>query len=110
SNIDEFDDVMAVCPQKSFLVSPSRPERMAEYMIRREISAAWSPSPRGPGGGDEAYKWIPPADRVYREVHHSPHAKRIVERGMIWPLPNVWAGTSVEDQAAADGRIPHLLK
>jgi protein gp37 len=26
------------------------------------------------------------------------------------PLPNVWLGTSVEDQARADERIPHLLK
>jgi protein gp37 len=26
-----------------------------------------------------------------------------------WPLPNVWLGASVEDQAAADERIPHLL-
>jgi protein gp37 len=26
-----------------------------------------------------------------------------------WPLPNVWLGTSVEDQRAADERIPHLL-
>ena len=25
------------------------------------------------------------------------------------PLPNVWLGTSVEDQATADARIPHLL-
>lgn len=27
-----------------------------------------------------------------------------------WPLPNVWVGTSCEDQATADQRIPHLLK
>ena len=27
-----------------------------------------------------------------------------------WPLPNVWLGVSVEDQAAADERIPLLLK
>lgn len=27
-----------------------------------------------------------------------------------WPLPNVWLGTSVEDQAAADKRIPILLQ
>jgi len=27
-----------------------------------------------------------------------------------WPLPNVWLGTSVEDQKAADERIPHLLR
>lgn len=26
-----------------------------------------------------------------------------------WPLPNVWIGTSIEDQATADERIPHLL-
>lgn len=26
-----------------------------------------------------------------------------------WPLPNVWLGTSVEDQRAADERIPPLL-
>lgn len=26
-----------------------------------------------------------------------------------WPLPNVWLGVSVEDQARADERIPHLL-
>ena len=26
-----------------------------------------------------------------------------------WPLRNVWVGTSVEDQGAADARIPHLL-
>lgn len=27
-----------------------------------------------------------------------------------WPLPNVWLGTSVENQATADVRIPHLLQ
>ncbi len=26
------------------------------------------------------------------------------------PMPNVWEGVSVEDQATADERIPHLLK
>lgn len=27
-----------------------------------------------------------------------------------WPLPNVWIGVSVSDQATADERIPHLLR
>lgn len=27
----------------------------------------------------------------------------------VWPLPNVWLGTSVEDQLTADERIPELL-
>ncbi len=30
-------------------------------------------------------------------------------RGFSWPLPNVWLGTTVENQAEADRRIPHLL-
>jgi hypothetical protein len=29
--------------------------------------------------------------------------------GATWPLPNVWLGVSVENQAAADERIPELL-
>ncbi|HUW52953.1 MAG TPA: DUF5131 family protein [Rhodanobacter sp.] len=29
---------------------------------------------------------------------------------MSWPLPNVWLGVSVENQAAADERIPRLLQ
>ena len=31
-------------------------------------------------------------------------------RGALWPLPNVWLGVSVEDQATADERIPLLLQ
>jgi len=31
------------------------------------------------------------------------------ERLMSLPLPNVWLGTSIEDQFTADSRIPHLL-
>ena len=27
-----------------------------------------------------------------------------------WPLPNLWLGVTTENQAAADERIPHLLK
>lgn len=33
-----------------------------------------------------------------------------IHRGIKWPLPNVWLGTSVENQEAADDRIPHLLR
>lgn len=32
------------------------------------------------------------------------------EPDLPWPLPNVWLGTSVENQAAADERIPELLR
>lgn len=35
---------------------------------------------------------------------------RRYKRDAIGILPNVWLGTSVEDQATADERIPHLLR
>lgn len=31
-------------------------------------------------------------------------------RPVLWPLPNVWLGVSVEDQKTADARIPLLLQ
>lgn len=39
-------------------------------------------------------------------------AAALLQNGMgaTWPLPNVWIGTSVEDQQRADERIPHLLE
>ena len=34
----------------------------------------------------------------------------VADYGILWPLPNVWLMTSVENQATADERIPHLLR
>ncbi|MBW6400025.1 phage Gp37/Gp68 family protein [Roseomonas sp. HJA6] len=33
----------------------------------------------------------------------------VAEDHVTWPWPNVWLGTTVENQAEADRRIPHLL-
>jgi hypothetical protein len=38
------------------------------------------------------------------------HPRRPAINGVPWPLPNVWLGVSVENQAAADERIPLLLQ
>ena len=37
------------------------------------------------------------------------HATSYGSGSLTWPLPNVWLGTSVEDQPRADQRIPKLL-
>ena len=55
---------------------------------------------------------------VFRVMNDCPqHTFQILtkrpERAAEWPgpwAPNIWMGTSVEDQAAADLRIPHLLR
>src|SRR5690606_23259868 len=48
-------------------------------------------------------------DRMFEVVHRlAPHHTR--RDGTGWPLPNVWLGVSVEDQRAADERVPLLLQ
>ena len=55
--------------------------------------------------------------RVLNALGHLPRRYRrdnihqlIGDRNSTWPLPNVWLGVSVEDQPAADERIPELLR
>lgn len=38
------------------------------------------------------------------------NAITLAQLAHVWPLSNVWLGTSVENQAAADERVPHLLR
>lgn len=83
--------VMHATPRHTYQILTKRPERMAKWL------AEWD----GSCIGVEALDVIPP-----RFFHHD--LKRVVP-GFPWPLPNVWVGTSVENQKAADERIPHLL-
>jgi len=92
--IDRVFAVMALCPQHTFQILTKRPERMAEYLAAGHLPLwkRW-----GLAGRDmnvDAGRWIP----TFRGVDPLP-----------WPLPNVWLGTSVEDQAVAHARVPHLL-
>ena len=82
--IDRVFAVMALCPQHTFPVLTKRPERMRKYL---SYSARWVT--------------VLPTELLAKgtEAAHRDH----------WPLPNVWLGTSIEDQATADARIPHLL-
>ena len=88
--IDRVWAVMALCPQHTFQVLTKRPERMAEYLAGVDDA-------RRHQMNDFANSISEPADNDF--AYNAP-----------WPLPNVWVGTSVEDQARADERIPHLLR
>lgn len=100
---DEFLDrvfaVMALTPQHTYQVLTKRPERMREYLydgswdddelpdIRNRIRAAMRPL-------------LDPSGMAPADARAAP---------LTWPLPNVWLGTSVEDQRSADERLPILL-
>jgi len=47
---------------------------------------------------------------IVSRIGSSPDGYVAFERGHAIPLPNVWLGVSVEDQATADERIPILAK
>lgn len=88
--IDKVFAVMALAPQHTFQVLTKRPERAQEYLTRHD-------GKRHPAMTYAALmavtgRWNTPALDL-----------------SLWPLPNVWLGTSISDQASADLRIPHLL-
>jgi protein gp37 len=85
---------MRLAPGHTFQVLTKRPERMLAWLSRC-----------GNGGG---LGWI---------THDGSEPERayggtgiIVGDADRWPLPNVWLGVSVENQATADERIPILLQ
>lgn len=87
--IDRVFAVMALAPQHTFQVLTKRPDRMRDYIGMR--------------AGD--YEIVLPDHAV--SVANSPCAAHVED--VSWPLPNVWALTSVEDQETADKRIPDLI-
>ncbi len=101
--IDKVFAVMALCPRHTFQVLTKRPERMAGYFARPWSEIGWDDKAESHHGyeGSNIY-W----DKFHREHGPPPWPGD----ANPWPLPNVWLGTSVEDQARADERIPHLLR
>lgn len=98
--IDQVFAVMALCPQHTFQVLTKRPERMAEYLNGVDLYKIGRASESVPfyKGSHANFTYADPSDgpRVFFP--------------RVWPLPNVWLGTSAEDQARLDERVPHLLR
>jgi protein gp37 len=122
--LDEVDDdflirlfaEMALRPHLTFMVLTKRPERAlrffrtwmvdesvqgeAEHVARTYMGLphfAWDSVSE-----NELQSWAP----------HTEKGKRLRQRRAWpgWPLPNVWLGCTVEDQARAEERIPVLLQ
>lgn len=87
--IDRVFAVMALAPQHTFQILTKRPKRMAEYLASHDAGLRW-------------------ALQIGNRTGERPEPGEVVEWNRHG-LPNVWLGTSVEDQRAADKRIPHLL-
>lgn len=113
--IEKVFGVMALCPQHIFQVLTKRPQRMKEFFDWSDNDFCHENTV-----GDFS-------DYIYDRNGVKPHLKvagwgsysqkdeegikdtEFIYEGKI-PLPNVWLGTSVENQKAADERIPFLLE
>jgi protein gp37 len=94
--------VMAAAPQHSFQVLTKRARRMREWfewVAKNTSRYTWPTDERRP-----AWEFVEEEARAY-----IPDIKATAT-GREWPLSNVWLGVSVENQAAADERIPELLR
>jgi protein gp37 len=90
--------VMAACPQHTFLTLTKRPERMREFF-------GWAHRPRG----CDVDRFV--QQEAWSRVDGFPlHRIKGTFKEHAWPLPNVWLGVTVENQARANERIPLLLQ
>ena len=123
---DEFIDrvvaTMALTPWHTYQVLTKRPERMREYMtalVKGKWAGRWRVD--GQPGTDVHFRMtgalaellpnVPP-QALNRAAEWFEHSDPEADETFLpnWPLPNVWLGVSVENQAAADLRIPQLMK
>jgi protein gp37 len=97
--------VMAAAPRHIFQMLTKRPERAVEFFawVKAQIDDRSGPWSEAAVCTDEALDALP-VDRLAQA------AAIARAEGTPWPLPNVWLGTSVENQATADARIPLLLQ
>lgn len=77
--LDRIFAIMARCPQHTFMLLTKRPELMHKYLT---------------------------FNNRFENVWMCAKPNRIAH---TWPLPNVWLGTTIWDQASADRAVPLLL-
>jgi len=115
ADIDRVFAVMALAPQHTFQALTKRPERMRAYLAKLSVHAE-----------RDRHNCLPGRWQVRLSEAHPPGTLPITKNDVYrrlgvaakfnydpptppWPLPNVWLGVSIEDQATADARVPILL-
>jgi protein gp37 len=106
--IDQVFAVMALAQQHVFMILTKRAKRMRDYMQAFSWERVVESCTREDGSS------AIPRHTMQALRHHfammPDHPMRSTPRRDLWSLPNVWLLVSVEDQKAADERIPYLLE
>lgn len=96
--IDRMFAICALTPQHTHMILTKRPARMRDYLAARDDDYGWRVI-------DTA---LDMAEREFGS-NWTEHWWSTSPPPFPKPLPNVWLGVSVEDQQAAEERIPDLL-
>jgi len=99
--IDQVFAVMALTPHHRYMVLTKRHEQMRDYATDRDVQGRVNLAAEGliEAHGTRQQQW----DLSRRRNAWRPTIGR-------WPLPNVWLGVSVENQKAAEARVPVLVE
>lgn len=101
--IDQVFGIMALTPWHTYQVLTKRPKRMLDTSLRlQQKFKAEQPYLQAVS--------VPGKAEARTEIGWAQGRFGDPEFDVDWPLPNVWMGVSVENQAAADERIPYLLR
>lgn len=100
--IDDVFAVMAMAPHHVFQVLTKRPERMHAFLTSRpqRLLDWWRTNVGAVAAGERGVSSI---------ARHAAMSDREPRRMFALPLPNVWLGVSVENQATAAERLPILM-
>ena len=109
--INKIFAVMALTPYHTYQILTKRPERMLEYFMREEKSQKFEILHAVQEMQDmltnEQVKHV--THKIWWELYEGETEIERMDRKYII-LPNVWLGTSVENQTQANKRIPYLLQ
>jgi protein gp37 len=106
--LDKCFAAMALAPHVTFQILTKRPERMRAYVTARarDVVLDGRVTPR-PASTATYVLW---AAQNFCDSGFDYKGEYPSGNTMLWPLPNIWLGVTVENQRWADERIPILMQ
>ncbi|MDZ8070418.1 MAG: phage Gp37/Gp68 family protein [Nostoc sp. DedQUE08] len=96
--IHQVMTVVALSPQHTFQILTKRPERMKEYFSQQSLWIKWYEAAKD-------FLWDAISEKFGGLINLQQY---FIDQP--FPLPNVWLGTSTENQQMSNKRIPILLQ
>jgi protein gp37 len=104
--VDQMMAVIALTPRHSYQLLTKRPDRMLDYFSDKLFAKADTAASRLSAASYRTFL----SEEADCQTANSINGVLGKGHNVGWPMRNLWIGTSVENQATADDRIPLLLQ